>query len=125
MPGAHGRKRSVVLGRKGSRAECWSGLICALALGLSLSLMGCKSTRTDADLPAPARASASGVAQPELRTRPASSSPAPPPKAETSAEAAAATRQYEATEPVSWRLSELSGVSVTQWLAAHYQPAQP
>ncbi len=103
-------KRSVVLGRKGSRAECCSRL--AYALAFELSQLGCNPTRPDLDLPAPPRASASSIAQPEARTRPAPSAPpAPPPKAETSAQAAALTRQYEETEPVSWRLSELSDVA--------------
>lgn len=81
-------------------------------LVFGLSQLGCNSTRPDVDPPAAPRASASSIAQPEARTGPTPSArPAPPPKAETSAQAAALTRGYEETEPVSWRLSELSDVA--------------
>src|SRR6188768_3043093 len=104
-----GTQTFVAQGTKGSRAELYGAL--AFLLPTVLTLPGCNSTRSDLDVPPPPRASTSSVSQPEAAPPPSSPRTSRPPKPETSAEAAAQMGRYEDTEPVSWRLSELSDVA--------------
>jgi len=107
LPAVCGTQTFVAQGTKGSRAELYGAL--AFLLPAVLTLPTCNSTRSDLDVPPPPRATASSVSQPVA---------APPPhvpprvaKPETSAEAAAQNGRYEDTDPVSWRLSELSDIA--------------